>query len=163
MLKLEAAKMQNLYSRAKAMEAIMFYSAFQGHTRDKTLENIPGLAQTCGSVRHTLLFIRRRCLSFFFPTNRCFKCLEYYSRYPGDQMSSLPLNTNSWESDSLVAAVMVSPFVPRESVSDISSRYPDPSVIVLGCRDTPHPFFCYPLANHPETGRLISMKLDNIM
>lgn len=55
-------------------------------------------------------------------------------------MSSLPLNTNSWESDSLVAAVMVSPFVPRESVSDISSRYPDPSVIVLGCRD-PSPVF----------------------
>lgn len=65
MLKLEAAKMQNLYSRVKAMEAIMFHSAFQGHTRDKTLEHIPGLAQTCGSVRHTLLFIRRRCLSFF--------------------------------------------------------------------------------------------------
>lgn len=74
-------------------------------------------------------------------------------------MSSLPLNTNSWEGDSLIAAVMVFSFVLREPVSDICSRYPDPSVIVLGCRDTPHPFFCY----HPETGRLISMKLDNIM
>lgn len=135
-------------TRAKAMEVIMFHSAFQGHTRDKTLEHIPGLAQTCGvrapqpSSHSSTLF------KFFSPTDRCFKCLEYYSRYPGDQISSLPLNTNSWESDSLIAAVMVSPFVPRAIyVADIRI-----GVSLSWDAETPLTRFS---ANHPETGRLI--------